>query len=145
MARAKKGHVSAVIYSEVELPEDFKEKAKEISRADSLKRVSDFKSIPEQVAKSTVCVKNFYIPDQVFRDRFRYNDRMNRIDKMFPYADIYDKKKPPVMLLVDEPKTSVDVDICLIKASHLKKLGYHYIYLESDSTIADALEQLGVL
>jgi hypothetical protein len=47
------------------------------------------------------------------------------------------------MLLVDLPATPEDVKACELKRTMLGELGYRYCYLEDDSTLFDALNQLG--
>ena len=115
-----------------------KEKAVE----ESTKSVIEFKTVAEQVAKSTVYFKNFYVPE--LREKFKFHDRMKRIDKVFPYAKL-DEKSAPIRLFVDEPITDSDRDICYQKRSHMKALGLFYLIIEKDTKIVDALEQLGVI
>jgi len=33
--------------------------------------------------------------------------------------------------------------VCAVKAKHLRAMGYAYVYIESDTTLYDALTQLG--
>lgn len=103
-------------------------------------RSKDFQTVCEQVAKSSVFFKNWYVPE--IREKYQNFDKMKRIDKAFPYAQIVEGKSTE-LLLVDEPKTESDIEICAYKAKILKELGYRYIFLEKDSTLYDALEQLG--
>lgn len=107
---------------------------------DGAKQTKDFKTLAEQIAKSSIFHRNYYVPE--LRERFRYIDRMKRIDKVFPYAKLSEGKET-VMLFVDEPKTPQDVEVCAVKAKHLRALGYAYVYIEADTTIYDALQQLG--
>lgn len=101
--------------------------------------VQKFRTLAEQVAKSSIFHKNYYVPE--LREKFKYVDRMKRIDKVFPYARL--TEETTVMLFVDEPATPIDVEICEQKAKHMKELGYAYVYLEKDTTLFDALTQLG--
>lgn len=111
----------------------------DVQRSEVSKPVQKFKSLAEQIAKSSIFHKNYYVPE--LREKFRHVDRMKRIDKVFPYAKI--REGVEVMLFVDEPKTPIDVEICEKKVTHMKDLGYAYVYLESDTTLYDALTQLG--
>jgi len=104
--------------------------------------VQKFESLPEQIAKSTIFHRNWYVPE--LRDRYKHADRMKRVDRVFPYARIKEGAAT-VMLCVDEPKTPIDVEICAKKAKVMRELGYHYVFIEKDSTLFDALEQLGVV
>jgi hypothetical protein len=101
--------------------------------------VQQFKTLPEQLAKSMVYHKNWYVPE--LREQFKYLDRMRRIDMVFPYARL--NESGCVMLLVDLPATPEDVKACELKRTMLGELGYRYCYLEDDSTLFDALNQLG--
>ena len=47
------------------------------------------------------------------------------------------------MLLVDLPDTPEEVKACELKRGMLSEIGYRYCYLENDSTLFDALKQLG--
>lgn len=111
----------------------------DVQRSEVSKPVQKFKTLAEQIAKSSIFHKNYYVPE--LREKFKYLDRMKRIDKVFPYAKI--REGVEVMLFVDEPKTPVDVEICEKKVIHMKDLGYAYVYLEQDTTLYDALTQLG--
>jgi len=123
-----------------ELRVDPKEKD-QVEQVERIQKTQDFKTLAEQVAKSTIFHRNWYVPE--LREQFKFFDRMKRIDKVFPYAKLGDGLE--TMLLVDEPKTPQDTEVCEIKLKHLKKLGYRYVYLEKDSTLYDALTQLEIL
>lgn len=135
---AKRIYARSIPPKELVVEESIK---REVSIADDIKITRDFSTLAEQIAKSSIFHRNWYVPE--LRERFKYLDRMKRIDKVFPYAKISEGKQ--VMLLVDEPKTPQDVEICAKKAEHLKSLGYAYVFLERDTTIYDALTQLGEL
>ena len=113
---------------------------REVEIDDTAKATKDFKTLAEQIAKSTIFHRNYYVPE--LRERFRFIDRMKRIDKVFPYARLREGTDT-VMLFVDEPKTPADVEVCAVKAKHLRAMGYAYVYIESDTTLYDALTQLG--
>lgn len=113
-----------------------------VQAADVATPVQKFKTLAEQIAKSTIFHRNWYVPE--LRERFKFLDRMKRVDLVFPYAKLKDGQ-PPVMLCVDEPKTPIDVEICAKKAKVMKELGYFYVYLERDTTLFDALENLGAV
>ena len=113
----------------------------EVQRQEAATPVQKFKTLAEQIAKSSIFHKNYYVPE--LREKFNYVDRMKRIDKVFPYAKI--REGVEVMLFVDEPKTPIDVELCEKKVKHMKDLGYAYVYLEDDTTLYDALMQLGEL
>lgn len=101
-----------------------------------------FKTLAEQVAKSSVYFKNFYPAE--LRERFKFFDRMKRIDFCFPYARLGDSDKT-TMLLVDAPETEADVEVCYQKKSILDEAGYKYAVIEKDATLYDVLKQLGAL
>lgn len=111
-------------------------------RNDRTKSLAEFKSLPDQIAKSSIFFKNWYCPE--LREKYNFLDRMKRIDRVYPYAKLTENGAPQ-MLLVDEPDTDYDVEICNKKLPIMKKLGYRYCYVEKDSTVFDALEQLGVV
>jgi len=113
----------------------------EVQRQEIATPVQKFKTLAEQVAKSSIFHKNYYVPE--LREKFKYVDRMKRIDKVFPYAKV--REGVEVMLFVDEPKTPIDVELCSKKVEHMKDLGYAYVYIEDDTTLYDALSQLGEL
>jgi hypothetical protein len=110
-----------------------------VQSAEATKPVQKFKTLAEQIAKSSIFHKNWYVPE--LREKYKYMDRMKRIDKVFPYARLTEEKT--VMLCVDEPVTPVDVEVCELKTKHMRELGYAYVYLEKDTTLYDALTQLG--
>jgi hypothetical protein len=112
---------------------------REVEAKESTVPVFKFKTMAEQIAKSSIFHKNWYVPE--LREKFRYIDRMKRIDKVFPYAKLSEGKE--TMLLVDEPLNPQESEICAQKAKHLKELGYAYVYLEKDTTLYDALNMLG--
>lgn len=103
-------------------------------RIDNSKPVQHYPSMAEKVAKSTIYVKNWYIPQAIHE--FPFDDRMKRIDKFFPYA-------VGGPLLVDEPSDAKEADKCHAKALKAKAWGYRYIVLEMDTDLFNALTQLG--
>jgi hypothetical protein len=114
-------------------------KKMEVLQPERHKSTQDFKSLPEQIAKSKVFHKNFYLPE--LREKYQHFDRMKRIDYVFPYARI--KPTEHVTLYIDVCKNEQEVEVCALKSKILKKLGYLYVYIEHDSTLYDALAQLG--
>lgn len=104
--------------------------------------VQKFKTLAEQIAKSSIFHRNWYVPE--LREKYKLLDRMKRIDLVFPYAKIKNDGSA-VMLCVDEPKTPIDVEICAKKAKIMRELGYYYVFIERDTTLFDALESLGVV
>lgn len=122
---------------EFEIPESA---ANDLKQKERGQPVQAFKTLPEQLAKSKVFHKNWYVPE--LRERFKYFDRMRRIDMVFPYARLNEGLES-VMLLVDLPNTPEDVKTCELKRSMLAEMGYRYCYLENDSSLFDALKQLG--
>lgn len=118
---------------------------KQIKR-DQVTATQEFKSVAEKLAKSTVFHKNFYVPE--LREQFSHYDRMKRIDKVFPYADI-DGRGHRTLLFIDEARNQSDVEIFREKAKLLKKLGYLYCYFDlkdlEHERLDQALEQLGRL
>lgn len=126
-------------------------KAKKLTLADEVREqvlherqrpVQTFKTLPEQVAKSTVFFKNFYPAE--LREKYKFADRMKRIDLVFPYAKLTEDAAPCV-LLVDTPETDQDVEICYQKQRILKELGYKYCVIEKDANLFEVLQQLGVV
>jgi hypothetical protein len=111
-------------------------------RDDRTKSVAEFKTLPDQIAKSSIYFKNWYCPE--LREKYNFLDRMKRIDRVYPYAKL-SENGAPTMLLVDEPATDYDIEICSKKLTVMQKLGYKYCYVEKDSTVYDLLSQLGVV
>ena len=138
MARRSKNALMHVLPpKEFELPDSV---ANDLKQKERSRPVQGFKSLPEQLAKSSVYHKNWYVPE--LRERFKYYDRMRRIDLVFPYARL-NEGIASVMLLVDLPQKPDDVKTCELKRAMLAELGYRYCYLEPDSSLFDALKQLG--
>jgi hypothetical protein len=135
---AKRVYARSIPPKELVVADDVK---REVVIEDTTKKVREFGTLAEKIAKSSIFHRNWYVPE--LREKFKFLDRMKRIDMVFPYAKIADGKE--TMLLIDEPKTAQDVEICAVKAKHLKELGYAYVYIERDTTIYDALVQLGEL
>jgi hypothetical protein len=114
----------------------------DIQRAEKVSPpVQEFKTLPEQVAKSTIVIKNWYVPE--LREKFNSFDRMKRIDLVFPFAKLDRCGEKQQQLLVDLPRNEYEVEQCVLKAKVLKTLGYRYCWLQDDSTLFDALMQLG--
>jgi len=124
---------------ELRIPE---EKASTMAHHDAQTRVTEFKTLAERVAKSTLYFKNWYVEE--LRDRFKNFDRMKRIDQVFPYAKLSETKQA-CMVLFDTPKNESDLEICLRKAPIIRNLGYRYAIIENDSSLFDVLEQLGAV
>lgn len=101
----------------------------------------EYKTLAEEIAQSTVFVKNFYLNE--LREKFSHADRVKRFDMFFPYAKLEDGK-PTVKLYVDTPHTSLDEQICDKKAKLMKDLGLKYLILQEDTKIFDARIQLGL-
>lgn len=121
------------------LGEDSQREAKQ----ERAKPIQEFKTLAEKVAKSSVFQRNIYIPE--LRERFKFADRMKRVDLLFPYARLGDSEKT-VALYVDTPETEQDVEICMGKKKLMTELGYtHYCVIEKDSTVFDVLQQLGAI
>lgn len=118
------------------------DRAHKALKRDQVTSTNEFKTLAEQVAKSTIVMKNWYVDE--LRQKFRHFDRMKRVDKVFPYAKLAEGAEP-CMILIDEPRSEVDVDICYQKARLLRELGYRYAVIEDDSTLFDVLEQLGAV
>ena len=118
------------------------EKASNFAHKDAQTRVTEFKTLAERAAKSTLHFKNWYVEE--LRDRFKFFDRMKRIDQVFPYAKL-SETGPTCMVLFDIPKNEVDLETCLKKAPIVRGLGYKYAIIEDDSSLFDVLEQLGAV
>lgn len=145
MAKIKRGSKLTVI-DRVALPDDYIEKNAKQVALDREKPVQEFKTSEERVsaeeiAKSTVFYRNHYVKE--LRETYNHIDRMKRIDKVFPYADVMQIGKTEA-LFIDEPITEQDIEICFKKAALMKKHGYNYVIIEKDTTLFDALEQLGI-
>jgi len=133
------------VYSKTLPPVDLRppeEITSKVANRDAQTKVTEFKTLPEQVAKSTLCYKNWYVEE--LRDRYKHFDRMKRIDLVFPYAKLGENAKP-CMILIDQPKNETELEMCLRKAKVLKGLGYRYAIVEADSSLFDVLEQLGAV
>ena len=109
---------------------------------DNKKTVQEFKTLAEKIAKSTVFVKNHYVNE--LREKYAHYDRMKRVDKFFPYAQLEENAKR-IPLYVDEPMNSQESEICYQKAKVMQKLNLKYVILEKDTELFDALTQLGVI
>lgn len=116
----------------VELPNE--EEVKEVRRKESMYVSQQFKLVAEKIAKSTVHYKNWYCPE--LKNKWRSDDRMKRIDFYYPFAE-----KGP--LLVDECGSEEEMEKLMTKRNELKKHGYRYIILESDTDVYTALDSLG--
>lgn len=134
---SRKSAMKVLPPKELALPDDKKLEALQPERN---KNTQDFKTLPEQIAKSKIYHKNYYVPE--LREKYKNFDRMKRIDFVFPYARIKSGDQT-VSLFIDVCKTEQEVEVCAIKSKILKKLGYFYCFLEHDSTLYDALAQLG--
>lgn len=113
-----------------------------VERSDRTKSTSEFKTVAEQAARSTVFFKNYYVEE--LREKYKHYDRFKRIDKAFPYAKLGSNSEPQLVLF-DEPITEADLEVCLQKVLVMKKLGYKYAIIEKDSSLFDVLEQLGAI
>lgn len=138
MAKKRLTQTSVVIIE----PSGLKDNFEQVEREEKVKSpVQEFKTLPEQVAKSKVVHKNWYVPEM--REKFKNFDRMKRIDLVFPFAKLDRQGQKTEQLLVDLPRTEQEVEQCVLKAKILKTLGYRYCWLQDDSTLFDALMQLG--
>jgi hypothetical protein len=103
-------------------------------------RIQDYKTLAEQLAKSTVVIKNHYLDE--LREQFKYHDRMKRFDKMFPYARL-NGGDATCKLYVDEPTNDMELDVCYQKAKIMRQMGLKYVIIEKDSVLFDLLQQVG--
>lgn len=123
---------------------DAMEKSPEVQskrQRDRIKNTPEFVTIPEQVAKSTVFVRNWYLDEA--RKLYPYQDRMKRIDKYFPYA-----QGGPIM--VDETRDEEEAKMLYLeKAPMMKTWGHRYIVIElgteTPTDLYMALDQLGAV
>lgn len=106
-----------------------------------VKQTQEFKTLAETVAKSSTYIRNWYHDE--LRQRYKHYDRMKRFDKFFPFARLGDDLTTTA-LYVDEPMNEPEADMCYSKSAIMKELGLNYVILEKDSTLFDALNQLGV-
>jgi hypothetical protein len=107
---------------------------------DRLTQTKEFKTLAEKVAQSSVYHRNWYVPE--LREKYRFFDRIKRIDMVFPYART---RGMPEMLLVDLPQTDHEVEQCAMKSKILSGHGYLYCWIEKDSTLGEVLMQIGEL
>ena len=136
MARVKKGKSLAVIKQTSEPAETDRDQVNK----DRFKRTTEFKTIAETVAKSSIYHKNYYVPE--LEKQYKAYERFRRIDKVFPYARLGDSSET-CLLLVDEPNTDMEIDQCVKKAIILKELGYKYCFIDKHADMIDILMQLG--
>lgn len=113
-----------------------------VVESDRLKNTTDFGTLAEQAARSSIFHKNYYVEE--LREQYKHFDRMKRVDKAFPYAKLTAHGET-TLALFDEPKTEADLEVCYQKAPILKRLGYRYAIIERDSSLFDLLEQLGAI
>ena len=133
------------VYSKTLAPKEISlepRKREAIERSDRSKSTTEFKTLAEQAARSTVYFKNFYLEE--LREQYKHYDRFRRVDKAFPYAKL-GAGQESVLVLFDEPVTESDLEVCFQKVAVMKKLGYRYAIIEKDSTLFDVLEQLGAI
>lgn len=109
---------------------------------DRQKKTTEFKTLAEQAARSSIFFKNLYLEE--LRETYKHFDRFKRIDKAFPYAKV-GTAEAGQLVLIDEPVTEADLEVCLQKAPVVRGLGYRYAIIEKDSTLFDVLEQLGAI
>jgi hypothetical protein len=121
--------------------EDAAKKLIENNVRDIEKPVHEFKTLAEQVAKSSVFIKNYYLDD--LREQYKHHDRVKRFDKFFLYARL-GESLATTTLYVDEPLSEYDLEVCYKKAKIMKDLKLNYVIVESDTTLFDAQNQLGV-
>ena len=91
-------------------------------------------SISDVLAGDKFCYVNYHVPQ--LREAFFDNHKLWSVDKMYPHAQ-------GGMLLIDEPKTPEDIDLCEIKKTILHRAGFRYGYISSDMSLADAIVALG--
>jgi len=136
---AKKIYAKTIAPKEISLEP---RKLEAIERTDRLKSTSEFKTLAEQAARSTVFFKNYYVEE--LRETYKHFDRFKRVDKAFPYAKL-GANEAPQLVLFDEPITEADLEVCLQKVAVMKRLGYKYAIIEKDSSLFDVFEQLGAI
>lgn len=95
-----------------------------------------FITIAEEIAKHTFYYRNFKYKgaDQLFPHPFDVDQRI--VTKCFPLA-----QKGP--LLVSEPTTTLEIKKAYELQKVLRSKGMRHIVIESDTSVYDALEQLG--
>lgn len=95
-----------------------------------------FVTVGDQVAEHTHYERNYKYPgaDQLFPNWLDADQRI--VTKCYPLA-----KKG--MLLVSEPRHEAEVKKAWEKHKILRKLGFRHIVVEPDTTLYDALAQLG--
>lgn len=107
-------------------------------------------SLPGPGAKSPT-FRDSGLADRIAGDTtgFYRNYRFKDAEKHFPYQPLkrtIDKVYPKAkggMLLVDEPESQAEYQICIEKAKVLKELGYRYLILQSDTDEYEARLLLG--
>ena len=144
MAKVKRGKSLSVINHEArERPEEFAQRVIEKPVKDLVTPVQEFKTLAETIAKSSIYIRNWYLNE--LREKYKHFDRVKRFDKFFPFARISDETTATTTLYVDEPANESEVDQCYAKARIMKDLGLNYVIIEKDTTLFDALNQLGVM
>lgn len=90
--------------------------------------------IAEKIANDKLCYLNWYFPRSA--ELFPNNASMRYVTRYFPYAE-------GGPLLVDEPRDGFEFELCKQKAPILRAEGHRYLIVSHDTTLADALSQIG--
>lgn len=99
------------------------------------KPITHYTTTAEQVAKSKLYVRNWYVPEIKNLSPYKWSDRWCRVDKYFPYAE-------GGPLLVDEPDGEIDLELCLNKQKKMREWSYRYIVVDQNTKFFEAMQQL---
>jgi hypothetical protein len=91
-------------------------------------------AVADKLAGHPHCVRNYKYSKADLK--YPNDPDMRIVEKCYPYAK-------GGMLLVDEPTSDYDSAKCFEKQKVLKELGFRHVVIERDTTLYDALEQLG--
>lgn len=104
------------------------------------------KRVARTVRRSNVLLT---MPERLANDKFAYvNWRIPNAETVFPsdwrlrFVQFYYPFAEGGPMAFDLPKTTSEVADCMIKSRALKQLGLRYVYITSEMTEADALDQL---
>jgi len=109
-----------------------------LARCDERKRLI---AVADHIAKDPTWFLNWKWPGS--NAKFPYRPEMRTVDKYYPFAR--DDRGNICPLLVDEPQHKETIDLAYEKQKILKELGFRHVVIEPDTSVYDALVQLGEL
>lgn len=108
---------------------------KSVSYSKAVSRAAE-RSISDTLANDKFHYVNYPVPQ--LRQNFYDKPSVWHVDKMYPYAQ-------GGMLLIDEPLTPEEIDLCELKEVVLKRAGLRYIAILPDMSLAEAMITLGAV